>query len=116
MEPKACPDLRSPWLSVAGFMTQGAGGPALITPLDSQDSPMRPIPHERGTSELPEGEQVQQFIRALHQAMVSSHLSQRGLSERIGVKIGTLTKYLRGAVAPLRSGSASRPAWRKSWV
>lgn len=65
---------------------------------------MRPIPHERGPSELSEGEQVQQFIKAVNQAMLSNRLSQRALSERIGIKIGTLTKYLRGEVHPMKVG------------
>lgn len=65
---------------------------------------MKPIPHERGAPELPDAQQVQQFIKALNQATVANRLSQRGLSEAIGIKIGTLTKYLRGAVHPMKVG------------
>ena len=48
--------------------------------------------------------QIERFIKAINQAMVVNGLSQRGLCERIGVKVGTLTKYLRGEVAPMKVG------------
>lgn len=51
-----------------------------------------------------EAAQIERFTRSLHQAMVASGSSQRGLSQEIGVTIGTMTKYLRGEVAPLRVG------------
>lgn len=52
-----------------------------------------------------EREQIARFITCLHQAMVAGRLSQRQLCERIGITIGSLTKYLRGDVAPLRVGT-----------
>jgi transcriptional regulator with XRE-family HTH domain len=54
--------------------------------------------------------ETQRFIKALNQAMVVHGLSQRGLCERLGIQIGTLTKYLRGEVAPLRVGTAIQAA------
>lgn len=51
-----------------------------------------------------EKEQIARFIRCLNQAMVAGKHSQRGLCEQIGITIGSLTKYLRGDVAPLRVG------------
>jgi len=43
---------------------------------------------------------VERFINVLTTALVVNKMSQRELSERIGVTIGTLTKYLRGEVGP----------------
>lgn len=51
-----------------------------------------------------EKEQIARFIACLNQAMVAGKYSQRDLSARIGITIGSLTKYLRGDVAPLRVG------------
>lgn len=51
-----------------------------------------------------EKEQIARFIRCLNQAMVAGKHSQRGLCEQMGITIGSLTKYLRGDVAPLRVG------------
>lgn len=48
--------------------------------------------------------QIERFIKALNQAMVLNGVSQRALCEVIGIKVGTLTKYLRGEVAPLKVG------------
>lgn len=48
--------------------------------------------------------QIKRFIKAISQALVSNGFSQRDLCERLGISVGTLTKYLRGAVAPLRVG------------
>ena len=60
-----------------------------------------------------EKEQIARFIACLNQAMVSGRLSQRQLCERIGITIGSLTKYLRGAVAPLRVGAGIQAALAK---
>lgn len=51
-----------------------------------------------------EREQIERFIKAINQAMVVNGLSQRALCEVIGIKVGTLTKYLRGEVAPMKVG------------
>ena len=51
-----------------------------------------------------EKQQIARFINCLNQAMVAGKHSQRDLCARIGVTIGSLTKYLRGDVAPLRVG------------
>jgi transcriptional regulator with XRE-family HTH domain len=51
-----------------------------------------------------EKEQIARFITCLNQAMVAGRLSQRELCNRIGITIGSMTKYLRGSVAPLRVG------------
>lgn len=51
-----------------------------------------------------ERQQVARFINCLNQAMVAGKLSQRGLCNKIEITIGSLTKYLRGDVAPLRVG------------
>lgn len=49
-----------------------------------------------------EQEQIVRFVRALNHAMVSSHGSQRDLAKRLEVSLGTVTKYLRGSVPPLK--------------
>ncbi len=51
-----------------------------------------------------EKQQIERFISCLNQAMVAGQLSQRGLCSKIEVTIGSLTKYLRGDIAPLRVG------------
>lgn len=51
-----------------------------------------------------EKQEIARFISCLNQAMVAGKHSQRDLSARIGITIGSLTKYLRGDVAPLRVG------------
>ena len=51
-----------------------------------------------------EKEQIARFINCLNQAMVAGKHSQRGLCDCMGITIGSLTKYLRGNVAPLRVG------------
>jgi transcriptional regulator with XRE-family HTH domain len=48
--------------------------------------------------------QIKRFIKAISQALISNGFSQRDLCERLGISVGTLTKYLRGAVAPMRVG------------
>lgn len=64
------------------------------------DKPVRqPVLH---TDE--ERAQIDRFVKAINQAMVVNGLSQRGLCNLIGVKVGTLTKYLRGEVAPMKVG------------
>ncbi len=60
-----------------------------------------------------EREQIARFVNCLNQAMVAGRLSQRQLCERIGITIGSLTKYLRGAVAPLRVGTGIQAALAK---
>ena len=51
---------------------------------------------------IPESLELQRFQQVLRQAMVVNDYSQRQLSEAIGVKIGTMTKYLNGEIRPLR--------------
>ncbi|MAP42189.1 MAG: hypothetical protein CL981_00425 [Euryarchaeota archaeon] len=47
---------------------------------------------------------TQRFVQSLHQALVANKLSQRELCTRLGITIGTLTKYLRGSVDPRNVG------------
>lgn len=51
---------------------------------------------------VPESLERQRFQQVLRQAMVVNDFSQRQLSEAMGVKIGTMTKYLNGEIRPLR--------------
>lgn len=51
-----------------------------------------------------EQEQVARFIGCLNQAMVAGRHSQRELCFRMGITIGSMTKYLRGSVSPMRVG------------
>ena len=46
----------------------------------------------------------QRFVQALRQAMIAGRLSQRDLCKLIGCTIGTMTKYLTGAVSPYKVG------------
>ena len=47
---------------------------------------------------------TQRFVQSLHQALAANKLSQRELCARLGITIGTLTKYLRGSVDPRNVG------------
>lgn len=59
-----------------------------------RDGPLLMSPEEQA--------QTQRFAQALQQAMVVNRMSQRQLSALIGIKIGTMTKYLNGEIRPLR--------------
>ena len=45
------------------------------------------------------------FVNALNTALVSNRFSQRKLCAEIGVTIGTMTKYMRGSINPLKVGT-----------
>lgn len=45
------------------------------------------------------------FVNALNTALVSNRYSQRKLCAHIGVTIGTMTKYMRGSINPLKVGT-----------
>ena len=47
---------------------------------------------------------TQRFVQSIHQALVVNKYSQRELCAVLGITIGTLTKYLRGAVNPSNVG------------
>ncbi len=49
-------------------------------------------------------QQKERFVQSLKQALVANKYSQRELCEALGITIGTLTKYLRGAVDPSKVG------------
>lgn len=49
-----------------------------------------------------ERQQSERFAQALQQAMVVNRMSQRQLCGEMGIKIGTMTKYLNGEIKPLR--------------
>ena len=51
-------------------------------------------------------QQKERFVQSLKQALVANKYSQRELCEALGITIGTLTKYLRGAVDPSKVGVA----------
>lgn len=51
-----------------------------------------------------EQEQVQRFVDCLQRAMIIGGHSQRRLSAALGITIGSMTKYLRGDIAPLKVG------------
>jgi transcriptional regulator with XRE-family HTH domain len=57
-----------------------------------------------------EARQIERFVAALQQAIAAGGFSQRELCERLDIRIGTLTKYLNGDVAPLRVGVAIQAA------
>lgn len=61
--------------------------------------PRQPVQHTAR-----EKEEIARFIKSLNQAMLLRGLSQRALCDRIGIQVGTLTKYLRGEVAPAKVG------------
>ena len=56
---------------------------------------------------------VQRFIRVLNQAQVANHFTQRQLCAQLGITIGTMTKYLRGAVNPDRVATEIQAALAK---
>ena len=47
---------------------------------------------------------TQRFVQSIHKALVVNKYSQRELCAVLGITIGTLTKYLRGAVNPNNVG------------
>ncbi len=47
-----------------------------------------------------ERKQIKRFIAVLNKCMIHGQISQRDLSARLKITIGTLTKYLRGEVPP----------------
>ena len=49
-------------------------------------------------------QQKERFVQSLKQALIANKYSQRELCEALGITIGTLTKYLRGAVNPNNVG------------
>ena len=51
-------------------------------------------------------QQKERFVQSLKQALIANKYSQRELCEALGITIGTLTKYLRGAVDPYKVGVA----------
>jgi transcriptional regulator with XRE-family HTH domain len=51
-----------------------------------------------------DGKQTERFRLALMQALTLNNYSQRELSERIGITIGTMTKYLKQVVPPFKVG------------
>lgn len=51
-----------------------------------------------------ETKQIERFRAALLQALALNDCSQRELSDRIGITIGTMTKYLRMVVPPFKVG------------
>lgn len=51
-----------------------------------------------------EAKQIERFRAALLQALALNDCSQRELSDRIGITIGTMTKYLRMVVPPFKVG------------
>lgn len=51
-----------------------------------------------------EAKQIERFRAALLQALAMNDCSQRELSDRIGITIGTMTKYLRMVVPPFKVG------------
>jgi len=57
---------------------------------------------KQATHTTSEKVQIERFIRCLNQAMTAGRLSQRQLCDRMGITIGSMTKYLRGSVAPLK--------------
>lgn len=63
------------------------------------DTKRQPVQHSDA-----ERAQIERFIKAIGHATVLNSATQRGLSEMMGIKVGTLTKYLRGEVAPMRVG------------
>lgn len=57
-----------------------------------------------------EREQIKRFVSALNHAMVSSRGTQRELADRLGLSVGTITKYLKGTVPPLNVCLANQAA------
>lgn len=61
-------------------------------------------PHDPGHEEREANRE--RFVQSLKQALVANKYSQRELCDALGITIGTLTKYLRGAVDPSKVGVA----------
>lgn len=70
----------------------------------SMTTPSRGAAEKKVPHTAQERTEIGRFVRALHQAMAVHSLSQRDLSARMGIQIGTMTKYLRGDTAPLKVG------------
>lgn len=63
-------------------------------------------PQDGSTDVSVDSTQVKRFRGALMQAMALKSYSQRELCEKLGITIGTMTKYLRGSVDPMKVGVA----------
>lgn len=64
-----------------------------------------PDAYSNGSDVLPKtGAEVERFKGSLLQAMALHSWSQRELCERLGITIGTMTKYLKGMVEPFKVG------------
>ena len=67
----------------------------------------RQIPYKAGNVEPPKtrarqmsAPETERFVFLLKEVLVKKGISQRELSRRLGIKIGTLTRYLKGDVNP----------------
>lgn len=68
-------------------------------------SKIAPDAYPNGSDVLPKrGSEVERFRSSLLQAMALHSWSQRELCERLGITIGTMTKYLKGMVEPFKVG------------
>lgn len=81
-----------------------------MSPAPSSISPPSLSRQKRPPRSSTEAKQIERFVAALQQAIAAGGYSQRDLCERLDVRIGTLTKYLNGDVAPLRVGVAIQAA------
>lgn len=70
-----------------------------------QVPPLQPSPEEPERHTDEERLQIKRFVQAIGHALVSGGMSQRELCSRLGISVGTMTKYLRGTVAPLKVGT-----------
>ncbi len=72
--------------------------------------PSKPPPPNSMSFDLPlkatPEQQKERFVQSLSQALMANKYSRREHCEALGITIGTLTKYLRGAVDPSKVGVA----------
>jgi transcriptional regulator with XRE-family HTH domain len=77
----------------------------MSNPSKHQDPPLQPDQEELERHTLEERTQIKRFVQAIGHALVSGGMSQRELCQRLDISVGTMTKYLRGTVAPLKVGT-----------
>ena len=85
-------------------MSYGSRSHTLLTKVSVKRNPASPRKNGSTSGGRRRGQEpktpIERFIGILNNLLVSNRMSQRELAERLGVTIGTLTKYLRGEVFP----------------
>ena len=93
-------------MSISTFPSDQAGNFEGLSPISSLGK-TRQIPYKKGNvvphktpARQMSAPETERFVFLLKEVLVKKGISQRELSRRLGIKIGTLTRYLKGDVNP----------------